>query len=309
MLPDGGELSGLLLVDKPRGPTSRQVVTRIADLLGARKAGHGGTLDPLATGLLVIMLGKATRLNPYLSSDPKVYEGSFILGMRTDTLDTEGTVLERRGFRGEREEVEKVFSSLEGESIQLPPAYSAAKYRGKPLYFYARKGREVPRRPRVVRVYSAEVKGWRAGNGMVEVEFFLSCSPGTYVRELVERVGNKLGCGAVLSGLRRISSGRFHVSDALGLEELEGLVRRGESPPVLSPGEALSHLPRVRAKKEWVKRVENGGPLEDRMVEDLPGTVQEGRLVAVFSPCHELMGVYRVERGKPFLAVPCRIMA
>ncbi len=280
----------MILLDKPPGPTSHDMVDEIRRISGAYRVGHGGTLDPSASGLLVILVGSSTRLLPFLPSDPKVYEGTVVLGLSTDTLDLMGRVVSRAPFRGGVEEVREALESLVGELEQVPPMYSAAKHRGKPLYVYARRGQEVPRKARKIRVYRAEMTAFRRRREEAEVDFRIWCSPGTYVRELAQRLGEKLGCGGALSRLRRISSGPFRVEEAVTPEELRHRWKGGES-PLLPPLEALRGLPIVEVREEWARMARNGAPLAPHMLisewrigspGDLVAVTQGGNLVGVF---------------------------
>ena len=190
---------GLLLIDKPAGITSHDVVDRVRRALGTRKVGHAGTLDPLATGLLLIGVGRATRLLRFLSELPKTYEGTALLGVETDTLDADGTVLRRASVDVRRSALERALSAKEGDSMQAPPAYSAVKVGGRTLHSAARSGEELRAAERPISVESFRLRGFRADS----FEFEVTCSSGTYVRVLVAEVGSDLGPGAHLTRLRR----------------------------------------------------------------------------------------------------------
>lgn len=214
-----GGPSGLLLVDKPAGMTSHDVVDRARRLLGTRRVGHTGTLDPAATGLLVLCVGKAVRLQSFLTSADKSYEGTFLFGVETDTYDRDGTAV-GEAFPGPwpaRGAVEAELARFVGEFQQSPPPFSAKKFAGKKFYELARRGESVPDLPKTVRVSSFELlalDGERGG-------FTVSCSSGTYIRSLVHEIGKSLGCGAHLTSLRRTSVGSFRLSSAATLPELE----------------------------------------------------------------------------------------
>ncbi|WP_287155123.1 tRNA pseudouridine(55) synthase TruB [Candidatus Solincola tengchongensis] len=295
-------VDGLVLLDKPPGPTSHDLVQEVKKRLGAGKAGHAGTLDPQASGLMVVLTGRATRLAPFVPGDPKVYEGTVILGLETETLDLEGKVTSRSAFRGSEEEVRRAVRSLVGSFDQEPPRFSAVKHRGKPLYYYARRGEEVPRKPRRVEVYESELLAFRPGEG--EVDFRVSCSPGTYVRELAQRLGKSLGCGGTLARLRRLASGPFRIEEALTLEELSLRVERGE-PGLLSPLEALRGLGVAELRQDGIRAARHGAPLMPEMLEEWKEWT-EGEFLAVTWK-GELVGVYEVE-GKPMRLRPMRLM-
>jgi tRNA pseudouridine55 synthase len=213
-----GLLDGVLLIDKPAGPTSHDVVRKIRRRFAIRKVGHGGTLDPNATGLLVILLGKGTKLSDRFLGSDKAYSGIARLGRVTDTQDCDGKVLEENPWRGvTREQLETaVAENFCGDIFQTPPMVSAIKSNGVPLYKLARKGVEVERKARLVHVYRFVVTEWAPPL----VSFEIDCTKGTYVRTLVHDLGRFLGCGACLDALRRTGSGPFNVKDAAGLEEV-----------------------------------------------------------------------------------------
>jgi tRNA pseudouridine55 synthase len=300
------EAAGLLLLDKPGGPTSHDMVASIRKMLGIAKAGHTGTLDPLATGLLIVLTGKATRLAPYVQSDPKVYEGCMLLGLSTDSMDIEGAVTSERSYSGGHEPVLEAFSSLVGELEQVPPMYSAAKYRGKPLYSYARRGEEVARKSRIVRVHRAELRGFREVGSRAEVDFLIACSPGTYVRDLVARVGDMLACGGVLTALRRTASGPFRVEDARGLEDLKERLARGEK-GLLPLETALRGLKRVEVSETALNAVRNGMPVTGDMLLNADEGILEEEGIAVFGGgC--FLGMHRVTTLSPFATRAMRMM-
>ena len=209
---------GILLVDKPSGITSHDVVNRVRRRLQMRRVGHAGTLDPTATGLLIILVGKATKVSQYLMSLDKIYEGTLKLGQSTETHDTEGEVVEDKVVPElSVEEVRAYFDEFVGDQYQIPPMFSAKKIGGVPLYKLARRGKVVEREARFIRVSSIELKGV----DLPLVDFRISCSKGTYVRTLVHDLGQRIGCGAHLVTLRRIAIERVHLEDAVSLEEFE----------------------------------------------------------------------------------------
>ena len=224
---------GFLVVDKPPGITSHDVVAVMRAVLGIKKVGHTGTLDPFATGVLPVAVGRATRLIPFLDEKVKVYEGTVTLGCSMDTGDPTGNVLlESPVPELSREKVESVFKNFIGPIMQTPPPYSAVKINGKPLYKYAREGIEVSVPAREIRIDSIELIEIR-GN---EIDIRVRCGPGTYVRVLAEDIGVALGTCAHLSALRRTSSGQFYIEGSIQFEELSMLVaERPDWKPVLRP--------------------------------------------------------------------------
>lgn len=213
-------MEGVLLVDKPRDHTSHDVVARLRGILKTRRIGHAGTLDPMATGLLVILVGKATRISQYLVSLDKEYEGTVELGKVTDSQDAEGEVMETRPVPPLTEdEVKAAIKTFLGDQYQIPPMYSAIKIGGVPLYKSARKGVEVEREPRFIRVMNWDLTRF----ALPHLDFRLRCTKGTYVRTLAHDLGQKLGCGGHLSALRRTATDKFHVSQSLTLEQIQAL--------------------------------------------------------------------------------------
>ncbi|MBI2496808.1 MAG: tRNA pseudouridine(55) synthase TruB [Opitutae bacterium] len=214
------EMEGVLLVDKPRGLTSHDVVYHLRRKLQMKKIGHAGTLDPMATGLLVMLVGKATRISQYLMSVDKVYEGEATLGVVTDSQDAEGEVMETRPVPELAEAaVRAAMQTFLGDQYQTPPMHSAIKIGGVPLYKLARKGEEVEREPRFIRIAAFELLAFAPPR----LTFRLDCTKGTYVRTVASDLGQKLGCGAHLSALRRTGSGRFTIGQCLPLEQIEAL--------------------------------------------------------------------------------------
>ena len=208
---------GLLLVDKPSGPTSHDIVDAVRRHFGFRKVGHGGTLDPMATGLLVLLLGRGTKAANLIIGSDKQYKGLMRLGVTTDTDDVDGRVMERRDFSGvTRDQVEAAMRALTGDIFQTPPMVSAVKKDGAPLYKLARKGIVVEREPRLIHVYEFTMLRFEPP----DVAFRLRCTKGTYVRVLCADVGRALGCGAYLHELRRTNSGPFDVEKAIPFPQL-----------------------------------------------------------------------------------------
>ena len=214
------ELEGVLLVDKPAGFTSHDVVARLRRKLAMKRIGHAGTLDPMATGLLIILVGKATRISQYLINLDKEYEGTIELGKTTNSQDADGEVVETRPVPPLTEEqVRATMETFLGDQYQTPPMFSAIKVDGVPLYKMARKGEEVPREPRFIRVASYELTRFAPPH----LGFRLRCSKGTYVRTLAHDLGQKLGCGAHLCALRRTATDRLRIDAALPLGDIEAL--------------------------------------------------------------------------------------
>jgi tRNA pseudouridine55 synthase len=214
------EMEGVLLVDKPQGLTSHDVVYRLRRKLSMKKIGHAGTLDPMATGVLIMLIGKATRISQYLMSVDKAYEGEATLGVVTDSQDAEGEVLTTVPVPSLTEgQVLEAMKGFLGDQYQIPPMHSAIKVDGVPLYKMARKGEEIEREPRFIRVMAFELLTFTPP----KLTFRLLCTKGTYVRTVAHDLGQKLGCGAHLSALRRTASGKFGIAQCLTLDEIEAL--------------------------------------------------------------------------------------
>jgi len=229
------ELNGILLIDKPSGWTSHDVVAKLRGILHTRKIGHAGTLDPLATGLLVILVGNACKASQYLMSQGKIYEGAFRLGRVTNTQDSDGEILEENPVPADisEEKIRAAMHAMLGDQYQTPPMFSAVKINGQPLYKLARKGQETKREPRFIRISAFDL----LSANLPEVQFRVECTKGTYVRTLAHDLGRNLGTGASLTALRRIASGDHNVKDAITLDALAAL----------SPQEMEKRLLDVRA--------------------------------------------------------------
>jgi len=218
MSPDPHQLEGILLVDKPTGMTSHDVVGRLRHRLQMRQIGHAGTLDPLATGLLVMLIGRATKVSQYLTSLDKEYEGTFELGKVTDSHDADGEVTETHPVPPlDAEALRAAMQAFVGDQFQTPPMFSAKKIKGVPLYKLARKGQEVEREPRFIHVDAFELLDYTPPLA----QFRLKSSKGTYVRTIAHDLGKKLGCGAILTALRRTGSGQFRLTDGAPLDQFD----------------------------------------------------------------------------------------
>lgn len=209
---------GVLLVDKAEGMTSHDVVALARRKLGTKKIGHCGTLDPIATGLLLLTVGRGTKVQDLLMSEDKEYAGTFMLGVTTDTQDREGEVIQTRPVPAlDEDQIREAFARFRGDFYQLPPMVSAKKQGGVPLYKLARQGKTVEREPRLVHVYRYTIDRVE----LPEIDFSVLCSKGFYVRTYVHDIGESLGCGAHLKSLRRTRSGRFDVANAISVEEIK----------------------------------------------------------------------------------------
>jgi len=278
--------SGFVVVDKPAGWTSHDVVDAARRWFGTRRVGHLGTLDPQATGVLPLALRDATKLVPFVVGDPKVYRGVIRLGAETDTLDGDGRIVARHaGALPDEAAIRAVLESFVGEHEQVPPMYSAVKQGGVPLYRLARRGEEVERAPRKVRIDAFRLLAVRDGDVEVEVV----CSPGTYVRVLAAEVGAQLGCGGYLHALCRLASGPFDLAQAATPDVLAAEAERGEiAARVLRPVAALG-MPALRLSSEDARRVLHGSALPQGGPTRAPGD-----RVAALDPSGALLAILEV---------------
>ena len=215
------EFNGILLIDKPQEWTSHDVVAKLRGVLHTKRVGHAGTLDPLATGLLVVLVGTACKASQYLMSQEKAYTGTLRLGVVTNSQDADGEVLEENPVPAEltSEKIAEAMRASEGDQYQTPPMFSAIKINGRPLYKAARKGLEAEREKRFIRIAKFELLDKR-GN---DVDFYVECTKGTYVRTIAHDLGRRLGPGAHLTALRRTASGKFSLNDAVTIEALQAM--------------------------------------------------------------------------------------
>ncbi|MEX1248984.1 MAG: tRNA pseudouridine(55) synthase TruB [Anaerolineales bacterium] len=249
-------VSGVLVVDKPVGLTSHDVVQIIRRGTGIRRAGHTGTLDPRASGVLVVLIGPAVRLSEFISAEDKRYQATIRLGSSTDTFDSEGVTTQPEvPVNVTREQFSELLQQFVGEIEQTPPPYSAVKVQGQRAYELARRGEEVDLAPRIIHVHSLELLEWAAPEVVVDVH----CSSGTYIRSLANDIGETLGTGAHLVGLRRTRSGRFTLRDAVSLRRLRDAFETGTWAQHLIPAaEALADWPAIELDAEMLDKVRNG---------------------------------------------------
>lgn len=228
-------MNGIILIDKPQGWTSHDVVGKLRGILHERRIGHSGTLDPLATGLLVVFIGRATRAVEFAEADRKEYIAGLRLGMSTDTQDITGRIISKETDIPDEPEVRIAIERFRGELEQIPPMYSAVKIGGKKLYELARKGESIERKPRHITIFGLEITGRSDNDYILDVV----CSKGTYIRTLCHDIGTALGCGGCMSSLRRTKSGVFSVDNAYTIAEIQEAADRGEEEKLLLPIDTL----------------------------------------------------------------------
>ena len=279
-------MNGALVIDKPKGLTSHDVVARARRLLKTKRVGHTGTLDPFATGVLVLLVGQATRLAQFVDKDEKEYEAVVRFGFETDTGDRTGSP--RSNVQGpkplEVRAVESVLAEFRGETEQVPPMYSAKKVAGKKLYELAREGQEIAREPSKVLIRELEIlNSDQIRDPRSEIRIRVVCSAGTYIRTLAEDIGRKLGVGAHLQELRRTRAGRFSLSQRVTLEQLGSL----DDPAsiLFSMSEIVSHLPAAVLSAERIEKTKNGMP--SRIAENY----RDGEQLRIVDECDELIAI------------------
>ncbi len=249
--------TGIIIIDKPQGWTSQDVTARLRRVFNTKRIGHGGTIDPMATGVLPIFVGRATRGVEFFEHAQKEYLATLRLGLLTDTEDTSGTVLEQRPVTASREDVEQVLAQFLGKQTQIPPMYSAVKIRGQKLYELARKGQTVERQPREIEIFTLELVEHRGNDYVLRVV----CSKGTYIRTLCKDIGLTLGCGGCMAELRRSAAGAYTLAQSIPLQELLDRKDRGEDvEQLLLPLDSMFHgYPAVNLSPKQEKVCRNGG--------------------------------------------------
>lgn len=279
-------MNGILLVDKPEGWTSHDVVAKLRGVFHEKRAGHSGTLDPMATGLLVLFFGRATRAVEFAEADVKEYTAGIRFGIETDTQDITGNTLSCGDPAFSDEELETVLRKFTGDIRQIPPMYSAIKLNGKKLYEIARKGGSVERQPRDIHIYALRMLGGEGNERLLEVE----CSKGTYVRTLCHDIGRELGCGACMSSLRRTRAGIFSISQAYSLDKILEAAREGRKNGLLLPVDTLfEERPMYRLSTNQEKCIRNGGSFSSALE---PGEYR------AYSESGEFIALLRASEGK-----------
>jgi tRNA pseudouridine55 synthase len=304
-------MNGVLNIFKPKGMSSYQTVKEVGNILGISKAGHTGTLDPSASGVLLICIGQATKIAEFLVGMKKHYQGEMILGISTDSQDSEGKIIRKRKVKDNISEkiIKDIFSKYKGTISQVPPMFSAGHYKGERLYHLARKGIEVKRNPKKVKIYQLDLINFNQNINPV-VKFEVICSKGTYIRTLCNDIGEELGCGAHLSNLIRKKIGHFNIEDSLNLEELKKEKALGKK-YLISMESALKNLIKITVKKEASKTVLNGGFISSAQIVKIPVILKtrNNLFVKIFDIEGNLLsiGVSIKENGKDILFKPVKV--
>ena len=278
--------NGIISIDKPQGWTSQDVTARLRRVFNTRRIGHGGTLDPMATGVLPVFVGRATRGVEFFEHASKTYEATLRLGLTTDTEDITGKVLTESEARISEEEILRVLPQFRGEILQIPPMYSALKVNGQKLYDLARKGREVERQPRPITIHRLELVEFSGNEARITVE----CSKGTYIRTLCKDIGQALGCGGCMAALRRVQAGEYTITDSIPLEQLLAESERGEDVErhLKNVDSMFASHGAVKLTPNQEKRCRNGNSFS---TDQAPGTYR------VYGQNGEFLALCKVEDG------------
>jgi len=286
-------MNGILNIFKPKGISSHKVVREVKNILNINKAGHAGTLDPSASGVLLVCLGHATKIVKFIAELKKHYQGDMILGISTDSQDSEGKIIQRKEVKADIDEkrIKRIFQKYKGTISQIPPMFSAVHYKGERLYRLARKGIEVKRNPKKVKIYQLNLVNFNQKKYPV-VEFEVVCSKGTYIRTLCNDIGEELGYGAYLSNLIRKKIGNFDIEDSLSLEELKKDNTLGKK-YLITIDSALKDLDKITVIKDEVKTVLNGGIISSKQIIKIQkGTeIRDGKFVKIFDTQGKLLSI------------------
>ncbi len=275
-------MNGIVIIDKPEGWTSQDVTARLRRVFNTRRIGHGGTLDPMATGVLPVFVGRGTRAVEFFEHSEKTYEAVLQLGISTDTEDISGQVQEQKPVSVTEAELETVLKQFRGDILQVPPMYSALKVNGQKLYDLARKGKEVERQPRPVTIHRLECLSFEGDKARLLVH----CSKGTYIRTLCKDIGQALGCGGCMAALRRVSAGAYAIEEAVPLQTL--LDAEDPAPYLRSVDSMFTDYPKVRLTPNQEKRCRNGNSFSVTLT---PGTYR------AYGESGEFLMLAKVEDG------------
>lgn len=302
----GRDIHGVLLLDKPSGLSSNNALQKVKRLYNANRAGHTGALDPLATGMLPLCLGEATKFSRFLLDSDKCYHVVAHMGQRTDTSDAEGAIISEREVNFTQRQLDDALDSFRGETQQIPSMYSALKYKGKKLYEYARRGIEVPRKSRSITIHELKFIGWES----FRIELEILCSKGTYIRTIVDDLGEKLGCGAHVMSLRRLRVATYPAERMITMKKLYELFAQSEEqgieprslldPLLLSVGSACEGFPEVNLPSVAAGYIKRGQSVQ------ASGALTGGMVRITEGEAHKFIGVGKIDDSR---IVPCRLIA
>lgn len=289
-------MDGIINVYKEKGYTSHDVVAKLRGILHQKKIGHTGTLDPDATGVLPVCLGKATKVCELLTDKKKTYLAVVRLGVQTDTQDLTGTILEEKEVKVTEEQIRETTASFLGDYEQIPPMYSAVKVNGKRLYELARQGKEVERKARRVHIYTCDIRDIVLAKNEFSME--VTCSKGTYIRTLCQDIGEKLGCGAAMASLVRTQVDRFQLEDALTLERIEALQKENELKPFILPVDQLfEYYDKIVVADKAICYLQNGNKINAGFCQgNIPG--EDGKKVCMYDTKDRFYAIYRWDAGQ-----------
>lgn len=292
-------MDGIINVYKEKGYTSHDVVAKLRGILHQKKIGHTGTLDPDATGVLPVCLGRATKVCELLTDKKKTYLAVVRLGVQTDTQDLTGTIVEEKEVQVTGEQIRETAASFLGEYEQIPPMYSAVKVNGKRLYELARQGKEVERKARKVHIYTCDIREIDLASNEFSME--VTCSKGTYIRTLCQDIGEKLGCGAAMASLVRLQVDRFKLEDALTLERIESLQKENALVPFILPVDQLfDAYDKIVVGDKAVSYLQNGNKINGKYCQgNIP--VEDGKRVRMYDTKDRFYAIYRFDAGQNVL--------
>ncbi len=285
-------MDGILVIDKPPSKTSHDIVNILRKATSIKKIGHTGTLDPMATGVLVVLIGRATRIGRFLELEPKEYLAEAVFGIVTDTQDITGKVLKKDNGKIALENLKAVIPEFTGEIYQVPPMVSAIKIGGKPLYKLARQGKEIERRKRKVSIYELDILSFFESEGRSHVTFKVVCSGGTYIRTLIHDIGERLGVGATLSSLRRVRVGRFTLAEAINIGDTTN--RPKVASHLISMDDALSQLIEAVVQNNTVGLILNGHEIGGGQLETIQEPAKPGDYIRIKSKDKTLLAIGQI---------------
>jgi len=305
-------MDGILNIFKPRGISSYRLVREVKNILKAKKAGHAGTLDPFASGVLLVGINQATKILEFMSELEKHYEGEMVLGISTDTQDAEGKIIQKKEVDPtlDRKKIELIFQRYKGTISQVPPMFSAVHYEGKRLYQLARVGKIVERKPREVNIYQLNLIDLIKGENPI-IKFEVVCSKGTYIRTLCNDIGEELGCGAYLSNLVRRRIGTFHIEDSLSLEDLKKDLTLAKK-FLITMDSALKGLEKITVGEDEARKILNGGFIFKKTAietsEETP-IIREDKLIKIVDGQGNLLalGTPRIKNRKDLIIKPIKV--